>query len=170
MHDRQPASSEHAKVREHGNLPESATCIVLMISASVTPVLLSSIVARPPEAFEAFVEQPHWSTEPSRRARRGHSSTPEKQPTMNCIPGDSFDSSDGRLVQTLDTQGGDLIKDCTSMLDSIIWRPSCRAKCLPTNLALVATTLPSCCLVEAMANDGCGAAIFRGRAVACWNS
>ena len=51
------------------------------------------------------------------------------------------------------------------MLDSIIGRPSCRAKCLPTNLALVATTLPPCCLVEAMANDGCGAAIFRGRAV-----
>jgi hypothetical protein len=25
------------------------------------------------------------------------------QPAMNCIPGDPFDSSDSRLVQTLDT-------------------------------------------------------------------
>ena len=47
------------------------------------------------------------------------------QPAMDRIPGDSFDSSDGRLIQALDTEGGDFMKGATPILESIIGRPVC---------------------------------------------
>jgi hypothetical protein len=46
-------------------------------------------------------------------------------PAMDRIPGDALDSSDGRLVQTLDTEGGDFIKGGATVLESIIRRPGC---------------------------------------------
>jgi hypothetical protein len=84
---------------------------------------------------------------------------------MHRIPGDSLDSSNGRLVQTLDTERGDFIKRGAAVLESIISCPGCRAARFPTSLALVATTLtpPSC--VETMANDGSDVALSRGTAV-----
>jgi hypothetical protein len=75
------------------------------------------------------------------------------QPAMNRIPGNSFDSSDSRLVHTLDTESGDFIKRGVSVLESIIRGPVCRGERLPTSLALVTTTLSPPGLVEAVAND-----------------
>ena len=77
---------------------------------------------------------------------------------------------DGGLVQTFDTEGGDLIKDRTPVLESMIRCPGCRAERLPTSLALVATTLSPSSLVEAMANDGSGVAFSRWRAVPVWTA
>jgi hypothetical protein len=85
------------------------------------------------------------------------------QPAMNRIPGDSLDSSNGRLVQTLDAEGGDFIKGSVPVLESIIRCPGRRAECLPTSSALVATTLPAPSRVEAVANDGSDVASSRGR-------
>ena len=84
------------------------------------------------------------------------------QPTMNRIPGDSLDSSDGGLVQAFDTERGDFIKGRATVLESIIRCAGCRAECLPTSLALVATTLSPPGLVEAMANDGSDAVFPEG--------
>jgi hypothetical protein len=47
------------------------------------------------------------------------------QPAMHRIPGNALDSSDGRLIQALDTEGGDLIEDRTPVLESVIRCPSC---------------------------------------------
>src|SRR5262249_38902905 len=84
---------------------------------------------------------------------------------MNCIPGDLLGSSNSRLIEAFDTEGGDLVKDYTPMMDSIIRCPSCRAERLPTSLALVAPTLSPPGRVETVANDGCSVALSRGMAV-----
>ena len=84
---------------------------------------------------------------------------------MDRIPSDSLDSSDGRLIQALDTERGDFIKGGATVLESIIGCPGCRAERLPTSSALVATTLPPPSRVEAVANDGSDVAFSRGRAV-----
>jgi hypothetical protein len=63
------------------------------------------------------------------------------QPTVNRVSLSSFDSSDRRFVQTLDTEGGNLVKDPTPMLDSNNKVSGYRAERLPTGSALVATTL-----------------------------
>jgi len=84
------------------------------------------------------------------------------QPAMNCIPGDLLGSSNSRLIEAFDTEGGDLVKDDTPMMDSIIRCPSCRAERLPTSLALVAPTLSPPGRVETVANDGSGAQVSRG--------
>jgi hypothetical protein len=87
------------------------------------------------------------------------------QPTMNCIPSDSLDSSDGGLVEAFHTESGNFIKRGATVVKSIIRRPDCRTECLSTSLTLVATTISPPSLVKAMANDGSAAAVFRGRAV-----
>jgi hypothetical protein len=56
---------------------------------------------------------------------------------MHHVPTDLLGSSNSRLIEAFDTEGGDLVKDCTPMMDSIIRCPSCRAERLPTSLALV---------------------------------
>jgi hypothetical protein len=87
---------------------------------------------------------------------------------MDRIPSNSLDPSDGRFVQTFDTEGGDLIKHRTPVLESMIRCQGCRAECLPTNLALVATTLPALGLVEAMADDTFGSGFCQLRALSVW--
>ena len=84
---------------------------------------------------------------------------------MDRIPGNSLDSSDGRLIQALDTEGGDFIKPGATVLESIIRCPVCRAERLSTRPALVATSLPPPGRVKAVANDGSDLALSRGRAV-----
>jgi len=87
------------------------------------------------------------------------------QPAMNSVPADSVDSSNGRLVEAFDTEGGDSIKRGAAVLESIIRRASRRGKGLPTSLTLVPTTLSPPRRVEAVADDGPDVALFRGRAV-----
>jgi len=87
------------------------------------------------------------------------------QPPMNRIPGDSLDSSNGRLIEAFDTKGGDFIKRGATVLESIIRCPFCRAECLFTSLTLVATTLSPPGRVKAVANDGSDVTFSRGRAV-----
>jgi hypothetical protein len=70
------------------------------------------------------------------------------------MEGDSLDSSNGRLIEAFDNEGGDFIKRGTVVLQSIIRCPVCRAEYLTTSLALVATMLPPSGLVKAMTNDG----------------
>jgi len=89
---------------------------------------------------------------------------------MHSVPGNSLDSSDGGLVQTFDTEGGNLIKDRTTVLESMIRCPGCRAERLTANPAPVATTVPPSSRVEAMANDGSGVASSRSRAVLVWTA
>jgi hypothetical protein len=50
---------------------------------------------------------------------------------MKNIPGDSFDSSDGRLIEAFDTEGGDFIKECAPMLEPIIGVLVVEQKVLP---------------------------------------
>jgi hypothetical protein len=76
------------------------------------------------------------------------------QPAMNRIPGNSFDSSDRRLVQAFDTQSSNSIKRGATVLESIIRCATGRGERLPTSLALVATTLSPSSFVKTMANDG----------------
>jgi hypothetical protein len=83
---------------------------------------------------------------------------------MDRIPSDSFDASDGRLIQALDT-GGDFIEPGATVLESIVGCPVCRAERLATRLALVATTLPPPGRVKAVAKDGSDVTFSRARAV-----
>ena len=78
------------------------------------------------------------------------------QPTMDRVPSNSLDPSDGGLVQTFNTEGGDLIKGASPVLESMIRCPDCRAERLPASRATVATALSPSSRVEAMANDGSG--------------
>ena len=87
------------------------------------------------------------------------------QPAMNRIPGNSFDSSDRPLVQAFDSQSRNFIKRAATMLESIIRCATGRGERLPTNLALVATTLSPSRLVEAVTNDGSEVTFCQGRAV-----
>ena len=80
---------------------------------------------------------------------------------MDRIPGNSLDASNGRLVQTLDTEGGDLIKDRTPVLESMIGCSGCRAERLPTNLALVATMVFPPGFVESAADEVSGSGFPR---------
>jgi hypothetical protein len=82
---------------------------------------------------------------------------------MNRIPGDALDSGNGGFVQALHTKGGYLIKRGATVLESIVGCPGRRAECLPTSLALIATTLSPPGFVKAVANDGFGVALSRGR-------
>src|SRR5262249_37615523 len=87
------------------------------------------------------------------------------QPAMDRIPGNSLNSSDGRLIETFDTEEGDFIKGGETVLESVVRCPDCRAERLSTSLALVATTLSPLSRIEAVANDGSDIAFSRGRTV-----
>jgi hypothetical protein len=63
------------------------------------------------------------------------------QPAMHRVPGNSFDSSDRRLVQAFDTQSSNFIQRGAAVLKSMIRCATGQAERLPTSLALVATTL-----------------------------
>ena len=89
---------------------------------------------------------------------------------MDCIPGNALDSSDDRLVQALDTEGGNLIEDRMPVLESVIRCPDCRAERLSTSLATVSTSFPPSSRVEAMANDGSGDAFSRWWTVPVWTA
>ena len=84
---------------------------------------------------------------------------------MHRIPRDLFDSSNGGLVQTLDTEGGNFIKRGAAMSESTVGGPRCQGECLPTTPTLVATTLPSPGLVETIANNSPGGSFFEWIAV-----
>jgi hypothetical protein len=66
--------------------------------------------------------------------------------------------------------GPNLIKDDSPMLESMIGCSDCRAERLPTNLALVATTLSPSSLVKAVANDGSSVAFSGWRVVPVWTA
>src|SRR5262249_26092179 len=87
------------------------------------------------------------------------------QPPMNCVPAEPVDSSDGRLVEAFDTEGGDSIKRRAAVLESIIRCASRRGEDLPARLATIATMLTPPRPVEAVANDGSDVVFSRGRAV-----
>ena len=87
------------------------------------------------------------------------------QPAMYRIPGDFFDSSNGGLVLTLDTEGGNFIKRGAAVLESMIRSACCRAEGLPTSSTLVATTLSPPGLVETIPNNTPGGSFFRGSTV-----
>src|SRR5262249_42746597 len=87
------------------------------------------------------------------------------QPAMNRIPGDSLDSSDGRLVEAFDTESRDFVKRGATVLQPIIRCPARRAEGLATRLAPVATTLSASSRIEAVTNDGSAVAFSRGRAM-----
>ena len=84
---------------------------------------------------------------------------------MNCIPSDSFDSSDGGLVEAFHAESRHFIKSGATVLQPIIRSPARRAECLATRLAPVATTHSAPGRVETVTNDGSGVAFSRGRAV-----
>jgi hypothetical protein len=87
------------------------------------------------------------------------------QPTMNRIPSDSLDSSNSRLIEAFDTEGGDSVKRGPPMVESIIRCPVCRAERLSTNPTLIATTLSPPSPIEAVANDDSQTAFSGARAV-----
>jgi hypothetical protein len=88
---------------------------------------------------------------------------------MNRIPSNPLDSSDGGLVQTLDTESRNFIKGATPVLKSMIGCSGCRAERLPTILATVSTSFPPSSRVEAMANDLSGSRLSL-RAAAVWTA
>ena len=51
------------------------------------------------------------------------SSTPRRcslEPTVDCIPGESLDAGDRRLVHPFDAEGGDLVESAASMLEPVV--------------------------------------------------
>jgi hypothetical protein len=50
------------------------------------------------------------------------------EPAIDRIPGDSLDTSDGRLVQAFDAQGGDLVEGRATMLQSMLRRRGVHAE------------------------------------------
>ena len=89
---------------------------------------------------------------------------------MNRIPGDSLDSSDGRLIEAFDTEGGHFIKECAPMLESIIGCPGGRAKSPSTSPALVATTLSPSSPVETVTDNVSCSGFSRPRASPVWTA
>ena len=89
---------------------------------------------------------------------------------MDRVPGNSLDSSDGRLIQAFDAERRNFIKGGSPVLESMIRCTSCRAERLPTSLALVATTLPPPGLVEAVGDDVSGSGFSQRRALAAWTA
>jgi hypothetical protein len=87
------------------------------------------------------------------------------EPTMHCVPGDLFDSSDGGLVEAFNAESRHFIEGSTTVLESMIRCSGRRAERLPTNLALVATTLPPSGLVKAVSDDPFGSGLSRLRAL-----
>jgi hypothetical protein len=92
------------------------------------------------------------------------------QLTMSCIPGNSFDPSDGGLVQTFDTEGGNFIKRGAAVLKSMIRSTGWQAEGLPANPTQVATTLPPPGLVEAVADDLTNSSLSRQRTLPVWTT
>ena len=84
---------------------------------------------------------------------------------MDRVPGDSFDSSNGRPIHALDTEGPNFIERGATVLQSITWCLVCRAERLATSLALVATTLSPPGRVKTVPNDGSDFTFSLGRAV-----
>jgi hypothetical protein len=82
---------------------------------------------------------------------------------MDRVPGDSFDLSNGRLIHSLDTEGGDFIERGERVLELMVRRPGVRTERLPASPTVVWTTLPPRCLVEAMAADASGSGFSRPR-------
>jgi hypothetical protein len=74
------------------------------------------------------------------------------QPAMNRIPGNCFDSSDRRLVQSIYTQSSNFIKRGATMLKPIIRCANGRGERLPTSVALVAAAVPPLSFVETVAS------------------
>jgi hypothetical protein len=87
------------------------------------------------------------------------------QPAMNCIPRDSFDSSDSGFVEAFHAESRYFIKSGATVLQPIIRCPARRAECLATRLAPVATSLSAPSPVEAVTNDSSSVIFSRGRAV-----
>ncbi|HEY6270544.1 MAG TPA: hypothetical protein VIX19_00950 [Terriglobales bacterium] len=82
------------------------------------------------------------------------------QPTMNGVPADPVDSSDGGLVEAFDAESGNRIKCATTVLESVISCSDSRAERLSTSLALVATMLSPPGLLETVSNDGSRSVLF----------
>ena len=87
------------------------------------------------------------------------------EPAIDGIAGDLLDTSDRRLVQAFDAEGGDLIEGRATMLQSIVRRPGVGAEGLTASLATVATTPSPFPPVEAVTDDSCGSGVSRQRAV-----
>jgi hypothetical protein len=73
------------------------------------------------------------------------------QPTMDRIPGNSLDPSDGGLIQTLDTEKGFIRWRAGAGDDNKVFGLSSRTSCRKSRT--VAATLSPSCLVEAMSKD-----------------
>ena len=60
------------------------------------------------------------------------------QPALHRVPGHSFDSRDGGLVDAVDAHCDDLVEDCARALQSIVGGSVCRREGLATSLATIA--------------------------------
>ena len=84
---------------------------------------------------------------------------------MHGVPCDLFDTSDGGLVESFNAESRHFFESSTTVLESMIRCSGCRTERLPTNLTLVATTLPPSGLVKAVSDDPFGSGLSRPRAL-----
>ena len=87
---------------------------------------------------------------------------------MNGIPGDSLYPSYRGLVQALDAERGDLIKDRATVLESVVRCAGVGAKRPSTSPTPGSTPFPQLGYVEAEADDAPGTGFSRQLTAAIW--
>ncbi len=75
------------------------------------------------------------------------------QPALHRVPGHSFDSGDGGLVDAVDTHFDNLIEDCARALQSIVGGSVCRREGLATSLATIAPPPSLAAFVKGVTDD-----------------
>ena len=87
------------------------------------------------------------------------------QPAVDRIPADALDAGDGRFVQPLDAETGNLIKGSAAMLKPMVRSAGIGAERLLAGLASISTALPKAGLVETKTDNGSGSGCSRWSAV-----
>jgi len=75
------------------------------------------------------------------------------QPVIHCIPGNMLDSGDGRFVDSLDAESGNLIEHGSAMLEAVIDRAAVSAEGPATTLASESSAFSPAGLVESKTNN-----------------
>src|ERR1019366_92734 len=92
------------------------------------------------------------------------------QPTINCVPGNLFDSRNGRFIDSFDAETGDLVKGFAAVMESVINSPAVPAKRLSATFTSKSATPSPPSLVGTITNDRSERGICSQRTLLVWTS
>jgi hypothetical protein len=90
------------------------------------------------------------------------------EPASDRDPGDSLYRSNRGLVQSLDSESGNLIESCMTELESMLERAGIEAECLTSSAATISTVPPPPGFVESVADDVSEGDLSRQWTFAVW--